>query len=258
MDRVPHPLLLLLLLASSGACSIPHRQSLPPELIPPTTRQVLMVTTDDWAATKGWLQRWERGSGGRWRSVAAPLRVSVGRSGLGFGLGLHRDAEGPQKTEGDGRAPAGLFRLGTAFGYAAAAPEGVRLRYRAADARDYFVDDVSSDDYNRWRRIPAGSSNTPEARWRSFERMRRQDHVYELGVVIEHNDACVPGRGSAIFLHVWVDEGVATSGCTAMARRDLLELMRWLDPAAEPLLLQLPLAEMPRIRRAGDPRSSRP
>ena len=70
--------------------------------------------------------------------------------------------------------------------------------------------------------------------------MRRDDHVYELGVVVEHNDACVPGRGSAIFLHVWREPGAPTAGCTSMARDDLLRLLRWLDPAAEPLLVQLP------------------
>ena len=36
---------------------------------------------------------------------------------------------------------------------------------------------------------------------------------------------------SAIFLHVWKEPGAPTCGCTAMAREDLLELLRWLDLA---------------------------
>ena len=44
-------------------------------------------------------------------TTAAP--VSVGRNGAAWGLGLHAaQPQGPQKQEGDGRAPAGVFTLG--------------------------------------------------------------------------------------------------------------------------------------------------
>ncbi|MFN3243745.1 MAG: L,D-transpeptidase [Planctomycetota bacterium] len=236
---IPLRALVLFVVAMLAACAAP-----PPTLervaIPPATRQVVLVTNEHWAATDARLQRFERDGGGGWRQVGGPVAVTVGRSGFGWGLGLHRDGEGPIKNEGDGRAPAGVFELGTAFGYAADAPAGCRVAYRAAGERDYFVDDAGSTDYNRWRRIPDGEANDPKARWQSCERMRRDDHQYEFGMVVEHNDACVPGRGSAIFLHVWQQPGAPTSGCTAMARSDLLALLRWLDPTARPLLVQAP------------------
>jgi len=237
-------LILLLWLVLAVSCSAPPSYSLPIERIPVATDQVVLVVTDGWDPSRGWLQRWQRRPDAGWRSVGPGHQVSIGRSGLGWGLGLHQDGEGPRKHEGDGRSPAGLFRLGHAFGYAPSAPDGVRLAYRSADERDYFVDDVDSADYNRWRRIPEGQPNDPKARWQSCERMRRDDHVYEFGIVVEHNDACVPGRGSAIFVHVWQQPGATTSGCTAMSREDLLELLRWLDPDAQPLLLQVPESEL--------------
>ena len=231
--------LLVFVAAICGACEAPA-WSLLEQVVPPASTQALLVSSSAWSDAEGRLQRWRRGPGGGWQAVGAPISVSLGRSGMGWGLGLHRRAAGPTKREGDGRSPAGVFRLGAAFGYAAAPPAGVTVPYRAADERDYFVDDVASEDYNRWRRIKDEDVNDPKARWASCERMRRADDLYELGMIVEHNQGCVPGAGSAIFLHVWRAPGAPTSGCTAMAREDLLEVLRWLDPVAAPVLVQAP------------------
>jgi len=42
----------------------------------------------------------------------------------------------------------------------------------------------------------------------------------------------VPGRGSAMFLHVRNEN--PTSGCVAIDLDRLVEIMRWLDPAKAP------------------------
>jgi L,D-peptidoglycan transpeptidase YkuD (ErfK/YbiS/YcfS/YnhG family) len=198
--------------------------------------------TPTWTATDAHLQRWQRDDAGTWRPAGAPVPAVVGRSGFGWGLGLHALGVGPRKREGDGRSPAGVFVLGEAFGYAPKAPPGVRVAYRSAGARDYFVDDAASADYNRWRRIPESEPNEPRKRWQSFERMRRDDDVYELGAVVQHNPRAVPNAGSAIFLHCWSEPGAPTSGCTAVARADLLSLLEWLDPDAAPVVVQGPAA----------------
>jgi L,D-peptidoglycan transpeptidase YkuD (ErfK/YbiS/YcfS/YnhG family) len=153
-----------------------------------------------------------------------------------------------EKLEGDGCAPAGIFAIGPAFGYARPAPAGCKLSYRTTNERDYFVDDPASADYNRWVKIPLKEANQPEKYWKSFERMRRSDRLYELGIVIQQNEhPIVKGKGSAVFFHVWKGAGVATAGCTAMARKDLLELLRWLDPKQKPLLVQAPADEIKNI-----------
>ena len=94
-----------------------------------------------------------------------------------------------------------------------------------------------------------GARRRLEQMWNSWEEMKRPDHLYELGAVVEHNAApVVKGRGSAIFLHVWKAKGVPTAGCTAMAKDDLAALIRWLRPANNPCLIQAPVDELDRLR----------
>lgn len=212
----------------------------------PQARQLIIVSAESWRSETGKLQMVSNVRGS-WVRHGNDVAVVLGR-GLGWGRGLHRNSKsGPQKREGDGRAPAGIFSLGPAFGYSKAPPRGCRLPYRAITERDYFVDDPKAREYNQWVRLPQG--RTPKQLWRSAERMLRPDQLYELGIVIHHNMApVIPGRGSAIFFHVWRDASSPTVGCTAMAKRDLLKLIRWLDPAKKPLLIQAPAAQLPALR----------
>ena len=51
--------------------------------------------------------------------------------------------------------------------------------------------------------------------------------VADVIVVLGHNDApVVPGAGSAIFLHLARDDFSPTQGCVALARDDLLAVLR--------------------------------
>ncbi len=204
-------------------------------MIPAETTQLVVVQTADWSATAADLQRWVREPGGAWRADGAPTPAVVGRSGLGWGLGLHpAGLGGPVKAEGDGRAPAGLFRLGPAAGKAAAAPSGARLPYAPTGDR-LCVDDPSSIHYNR---IVPGT--TPKD-WTSAEVMSRRDWLYDWLVVADHNAERRPGAGSCIFVHVWRAPDKPTVGCTAASPTVVESLVGWLDPAAAPLLVQLPV-----------------
>lgn len=202
--------------------------------------QLIVSTTADWDGVDATLQRYARDRvGAPWRPVGAPIPAAVGRAGLGWGTGLHGDPplDGPAKREGDGKAPAGVFRLSSAFGYAAPADvPWIRLPYVQAHAGIECVDDMRSRYYNR--RVDRDTIPRPD--WTSHEEMRRPDALYEWGVWVDHNaDPPAPG-GSCIFLHVWGGPGVATSGCTAMPADDLREVLAWLDPRARPVLAQLP------------------
>jgi L,D-peptidoglycan transpeptidase YkuD (ErfK/YbiS/YcfS/YnhG family) len=184
---------------------------------------------------------------GVWVQCTNEIAVVLGH-GLAWGRGLHSNSRpGPQKREGDKRSPAGIFALGPAFGYAKNPPAHCRLPYRTITQQDYFVDDPLAKEYNQW--IKLRRDVNPPQLWSSAEKMLRSDGLYELGIIIDQNiDPIVKGRGSAIFFHVWRNASTPTVGCTAMAKTNLLNLMRWLDPSEKPLLIQAPVAEVSELR----------
>jgi L,D-peptidoglycan transpeptidase YkuD (ErfK/YbiS/YcfS/YnhG family) len=206
------------------------------------SRQLVLVVSDSWQADSAHLQCYARTTAGQpWRGVGQGVPVSIGRSGLAWGRGLHGDPPlaGPVKREGDGKAPAGVFELSRAFGYAAPQQEiqGVKLPYLHLTADLVGVDDAKSKYYNQIVR----PDEVPSKDWDSAETMRRDDGLYEWGVAVNHNTSpALPGAGSCIFLHVWRGPGKPTAGCTAMSKEDMVRLLGWLDPQSKPLLVQLP------------------
>ncbi|WP_407354630.1 L,D-transpeptidase [Luteimonas sp. R10] len=209
--------------------------------------QLVLVTTAGWDADHGTLQAWER-VGGDWRAVGDPAAVTVGRSGSAWGLGRHPHQPGPAKREGDGRAPAGVFGIGTAFGYGA--QPDTALDYRRMRASDYCIDVDGSPLYNR---IVDAAEVGEEAVAGSTEPMRRDlhrggDQRYRLGFVIEHNPDAQAGGGSCIFAHLWKAPGAATAGCTAMDAAKMRELLAWLEPSRQPVFVLLPRGEHARLQ----------
>lgn len=213
-------------------------------------RQLLLVVAEDWQYTQASIERYERrDADSDWVRVGKPAAVNLGRSGLGWGRGLHGLAlgSGPVKREGDGRAPAGVFALGDAFAYDPAEAAGTGLKIDRADADLYCVDDGKSRFYNRM--VRGGMVSVRD--WDSAEDMLRKDGQYRLGVFVKHNfDPATPGGGSCIFLHIWLGRGVASSGCTNMDAPDMLEILRWLDAEKRPVLVQLVRRDFERHRTA--------
>ncbi|MBN2507267.1 MAG: L,D-transpeptidase family protein [Verrucomicrobia bacterium] len=199
------------------------------QALEPHVGQALVVLAEPAPGFRAGLSSWER-RGGAWRAVFPSMPAVIGRNGL---------APAGTKAEGDGRTPSGVYRLGTAFGDEAVVP--TNLAYRQATENDFWVDDPQSPQYNQW------VSGIPQAR--SFERMKRDDDFYRLGIVIDYNTApVVPGKGSAIFLHVWAGPDVPTSGCVALAREDVIRLLGWLDRAQHPVIVLEP--RIPHARAA--------
>ena len=215
---------------------------------PARHRQLVLVTSPDWDSSTGTLQLYVR-SDRSWIPTGEKVAVVLGKNGLGWGRGLHAaKLPGPEKKEGDGKAPAGIFAFGDAFGYQKDPPPGQKFSYRQATARDFWVDAGNSSAYNSWVRIPEDQENEPKKYWPSVERMKRRDHLYELGLIVKHNmEPAVAGKGSAIFLHVWRSPGAPTLGCTAMDKQELISLLAWLDPEKHPLLIQAPEAELRKL-----------
>jgi L,D-peptidoglycan transpeptidase YkuD (ErfK/YbiS/YcfS/YnhG family) len=217
--------------------------------IPPDSAQLIVVSAVDWQAPSGTLQRFERVEG-RWEPIDAPFPVVIGKNGAAWGLGLHPPvSDGPRKVEGDGKAPAGVFALGTAFGYAPALE--TKLGYAAMNDTDWCVDVNESPLYNRivsTRDVGIGAVDG------STEPMRRDlhlggDSVYKKGFIIKHNPDNMAKAGSCIFAHLWRSPGAATAGCTAMPEADMDRLLAWLDAGKNPVFVLLPAAEYSRLRK---------
>lgn len=243
---LPRAALTLLLLAlACASCAAKPRPLGGADMTGPS-RQLLLVTAEGWDSSSGELRRYERAeAGSEWTPVGGPVFVNLGRSGLGWGRGLHGVAlgPGPVKREGDGRAPAGLFELGTGFAYDPAEAGSVRLPLLKADANLLCVDGTESRFYNRI----IDRRDVPAPDWSSVEDMLRTDDQYRLGLLVRHNmDPVVPGGGSCIFLHIWRGQGLASSGCTSMDPQAMLEVLRWLDAERAPVLAQMPRLELER------------
>lgn len=185
--------------------------------VPSTSLQAVVVTTEAGHPFRARVVACERDAGG-WREALPPMRAVVGRSGV---------VAGERKREGDGGTPSGVHRVDLAFGYEGSL--ATKLAYRQATAADWWIDEPSSPSYNRW------VTGKPAV---SAEAMRRDDDQYEVGCVLEWNtEKPVPGRGSAIFFHVWKSPDEATSGCVAVCEQDARALLAWLDRSRAPVFV---------------------
>lgn len=213
-------------------------------------RQLIVVTTRNWDAVDAKVRCYVRADAkSPWKEALPACDAVTGRNGLAWGIGLHgtHPAGARVKAEGDGRAPAGVFRLHEIFGFATRAEAGIaKFPYEQLTASSEGIDDVRSRYYNR----VVDASRINDKDWTTSEVMVRPRGLYRWGVVVEHNWKQTPGFGSCIFMHTWLGPGRGTSGCTAMALRNLLAIIRWLDASQDPLLVQLPEGEYE--RRKGD------
>lgn len=218
--------------------------------VPENSQQLLVTITDNWAATTGELHAFRRTKDG-WQPVLKPIPVNLGRTGLAWGIGLHQQSvmgEGdPKKREGDGKAPAGIFSLGDAFGYPDMLNTG--LDYQPMRASHYCIDVPTSPLYNQ----TVDALTVGEAAVKgSSEGMRRDIHYgdqqYKKGIFVAHNPDNEPGAGSCIFVHLWKAAGSPTAGCTAMAEAQMDAVLEWLQAGKQPVYVALPAAHYHALR----------
>jgi L,D-peptidoglycan transpeptidase YkuD (ErfK/YbiS/YcfS/YnhG family) len=88
---------------------------------------------------------------------------------------------------------------------------------RPIRADDGWCEEPADRNYNRLVKLSPRSS---------ADRLTRDDHLYDLILVLGHNDRPrVKGRGSAIFVHLARPGYSPTAGCIALSRHDLLMLL---------------------------------
>lgn len=130
------------------------------------------------------------------------------------------------KVEGDGATPAGVFPLRYVFYRPDRVdPPAGSLETRALRKADGWCDDPDDPAYNRLVELPYPAS--AETLW-------RDDDVYDLIVVLGHNDdPPVPGAGSAVFFHLAKPDFAPTEGCVAIERDILIEILSNIDKDAQ-------------------------
>jgi L,D-peptidoglycan transpeptidase YkuD (ErfK/YbiS/YcfS/YnhG family) len=159
--------------------------------------RLIRVRTGAVSRTRGWLLA------GPWQ-----IRVAIGRAGIRV-----------NKREGDGATPRGVFRLVRLWWRRDRWPRpGSALPTLAIAADDAWCEDPKDRRYNRPIKIRPGSAGDP---------LRRADALYDFIIEIDHNTRpSIPGRGSAVFVHVARDNFAPTAGCVTLEAKALLQLLR--------------------------------
>ena len=152
-----------------------------------------------------------------------PRRGWLTAGGTTIPVALGRGGIRANKREGDGGTPKGTFRPRQLWWRADRHKRPATfLPVRPIGPEDAWCEDPNSRHYNQPVRLD---------RARSGDRLRREDHLYDFIIEIDHNSAPrIAGRGSAVFLHLARQNFGPTAGCVAMTKSAMLQLLRRLGP----------------------------
>ena len=189
------------------------------------------------AATTGSARLFERASPQEaWRPVGPPEPVRLGRSGMAWGLGFQQlaSASEPKKIEGDGRTPAGVYRIGQSFGFAASPRPG----YLQIADDTVCVDDLTSPAYNT---VTARSLVGPKVHGENMRTVER----YRRGLIVDYPTDAKARGGSCIFIHVQRSPTSSTEGCVALPEAQVAIWQEFSEPGA--VLVTVPQAALDRL-----------
>jgi L,D-peptidoglycan transpeptidase YkuD (ErfK/YbiS/YcfS/YnhG family) len=152
-----------------------------------------------------------------------PRRGWLTAGGQTIPVALGRGGILANKREGDGGTPRGSFRPRQLWWRADRHPRPLTfLPVRAIRPEDAWCEDPGDRHYNQPVRLEPG---------RAGDRLRREDHLYDFIVEIDHNTLPrTAGRGSAVFLHLARANFAPTAGCVSMTKSAMLRLLRRLGP----------------------------
>ncbi len=195
--------------------------------IPASARQLIVVSSPTYDPPEylASFRTFERlNASAPWREVFPAWRAETGSGEL-------RNV----RREGDHATPTGVYTFGLTMYGNEPNPGGLHEAYQPLACGDWWDEDPYSAQYNQFVHVPCGS--TPSfAAW--SEALWTETTAYPYFAVIEYNEHPVisgpNAPGSGIFLHAWV--GGPTEGCVALPIPDLLEVLRWLDPADRPVI----------------------
>ena len=148
-------------------------------------------------------------------AVGGPGSALIGYGGVAWAHAFRPFARRgePIKIEGDNRAPAGFFRIGRSFGFAASP----RPEYLHIVAGTVCVDDPASPAYNTiTSRAQVGWRVHGENMWRIPE--------YRRGLLVDYPTDAGARAGSCIFIHLRLPGSDGTHGCVALPEPQLVSL----------------------------------
>lgn len=151
--------------------------------------------------TQGWLV-----------AGAQILPVSLGRGGIKT-----------NKFEGDGGTPRGTFHPVRLWWRPDRHPRPKTfLPIRAITPTDAWSEDPADRHYNQAVTRAPGDAG---------DRLMRDDHLYDFIIEIDHNTRPrIPGRGSAVFIHLAREKFGPTAGCVGLTHGAMLRLLERIGP----------------------------
>lgn len=165
-----------------------------------STNQIIVVAADGNSAT---VSMHNKNQDGTWTEVLS-TDGKIGRNGIG------------KTKEGDGKTPTGVYRF--MFGFGNMPDPGTALPYTQVDSSYYWVDDSESAYYNQFV-----STDNVTKDWDSAEHIASVNKSYNYVLALDYNADCVPGAGSAIFMHCQPTGG---AGCIAVPEDKMIEIMK--------------------------------
>ena len=178
--------------------------------------QIITVVSN--GGSYGELVMWEKDGSDNWIEVDR-VAARLGQNGMKYESEVY---------EMDKCTPTGIYTVTEAFGINGNPGSGVP--YRELDGSEYWVDDVDSEYYNTMQ------FGEPNGRWASAEKLTDFGGYYNYALVIDYNRwPVISGKSSAIFLHC--DMGIYTYGCVAIPQNNLVNLLTWLNPSNNPVII---------------------
>jgi L,D-peptidoglycan transpeptidase YkuD (ErfK/YbiS/YcfS/YnhG family) len=214
-------------------------------------QQVIVVTGTGRSTTTGTLRTYQKNANGTWTEKFAAMPARNGYGGWEWAS---------KRVQNTGTTPMGTFRITTAFGLKA--NPGTKVTYTKAGGDDYWVGD--NKDAKTYNLFQPWASGTKTWRTSQAERLAAYPTQYEYAAVVDFNRPIGSSitwdtphsqyrtskpvdvrRGSAIFLHI--NGSGSTAGCVSVARANMINILKWLDPAKAPRIVMAPLADIQRV-----------
>jgi L,D-peptidoglycan transpeptidase YkuD (ErfK/YbiS/YcfS/YnhG family) len=211
-------------------------------------QQLIVVTGKSKTSSYATLRTYQKNANGTWTAKFAAMPARNGYKGW---------VVASQRVQNTGTSPQGTFRMTSTFGLKK--NPGTKVPYRLADGNDYWVGDQK--DPKTYNLVQSSASAKRTWRVGEAERLAAYPTQYEYAAVIDFNRPAASTvkwnatyseyvtskpvnvrLGSAIFLHI--NGKGSTAGCVSLKRTDMINVLKWLDPAKKPRIVMAPESEI--------------